>query len=70
MKRLIDLLAPLGALVIIGSQAWSMAGRALPGSGPVSRWERLPPSTVTPEEQQQAMAAAAREAWARPLECR
>jgi ABC-type uncharacterized transport system involved in gliding motility auxiliary subunit len=31
MKRLIDFLAPLGVLVIIGSQAWSMAGRALPG---------------------------------------
>jgi pimeloyl-ACP methyl ester carboxylesterase len=48
----------------------TLAGGALPGSGQVVRWERLPPSTVTPDEQQQAMAAAAREAWARPLECR
>jgi len=48
----------------------SVAGRALPGSGRVARWERLPPSTVSPDEQQQAMVAAAREAWARPLECR
>lgn len=48
----------------------TLAGRAPPGSGQAARWERLPPSTVTPDEQQQAMAAAAREAWARPLECR
>src|SRR5262245_22690144 len=31
MNRLIDLLSPLGVLVIVGSQAWSMAGRNLPG---------------------------------------
>jgi gliding motility-associatede transport system auxiliary component len=31
MKRLIDFLAPLGLLVILGTQAWSMSGRALPG---------------------------------------
>jgi pimeloyl-ACP methyl ester carboxylesterase len=48
----------------------TLAARAPPGSERVARWERLPPSTVTPDEQQQAMVAAAREAWARPLECR
>jgi ABC-type uncharacterized transport system involved in gliding motility auxiliary subunit len=31
MKRLIDFLAPLGVLVILGSQAASMAGKNLPG---------------------------------------
>lgn len=31
MKRLIDFLAPLGLLVILGSQGWAMAGRTLPG---------------------------------------
>jgi ABC-type uncharacterized transport system involved in gliding motility auxiliary subunit len=31
MKRLIDLLAPLGFLVVIGSMAWVRAGRELPG---------------------------------------
>ena len=31
MNRLIDVLAPLGLLVIFGSQAWNMSGRALPG---------------------------------------
>jgi len=31
MKRLIDFLAPLGLLVIVGSQGWTMAGRTLPG---------------------------------------
>jgi len=31
MKRLIDLLAPLGLLVIIGAQMWSRAGKTLPG---------------------------------------
>ena len=31
MKRLVDFLAPLGVLVILGTQAWSMSGRALPG---------------------------------------
>jgi pimeloyl-ACP methyl ester carboxylesterase len=55
---------------VLGAFYGSLAARALPGGGQVARWERLPPSTVTPEEQQQAMAAAAREAWARPLECR
>ena len=40
-----------------------------PASGRAASWERLPPSTVTPDEQQQTMVAAGREAWARPLEC-
>lgn len=31
MKRMIDALAPLGLLVILGSQAWAAAGRNLPG---------------------------------------
>src|SRR5262245_58809674 len=31
MKRLIDFLSPLGLLVILGSQAASMAGKNLPG---------------------------------------
>ena len=48
----------------------TLAAGALPGSEGVARWERLPASTVTPDEQQQTMLAAAREAWARPLECR
>jgi hypothetical protein len=42
---------------------------ALPAGRRSASWVRLPPSTVTPDEQQQAMRAAAREAWARPLEC-
>ena len=31
MKKLVDFLAPLGVLVILGAQAWSLSGRALPG---------------------------------------
>jgi len=45
------------------------AGPALPADRRTGSWERLPPSTVTPEEQQQTMLAAGREAWTRPLEC-
>ena len=44
--------------------------RGPPPGGPTGSWERLPPSTVTPDEQQAAMVAAAREAWQRPLACR
>lgn len=44
--------------------------RGEPAVSGTARWERLPASTVTPDEQQQAMVAAGREAWARPLECR
>ena len=31
MKKLIDLLGPLGLLIMIGSQAWVRAGKSLPG---------------------------------------
>jgi ABC-type uncharacterized transport system involved in gliding motility auxiliary subunit len=31
MKRLVDTLAPLGLLVIVGAMAWTRAGRTLPG---------------------------------------
>jgi len=31
MKRLIDFLAPVGFLVIVGAQVWTRAGRSLPG---------------------------------------
>ncbi len=31
MKRLVDLLAPLGLLVLIGSTAWTRSGKTLPG---------------------------------------
>jgi hypothetical protein len=31
MRKLIDALAPLGLLVIIGAEAWTRAGKALPG---------------------------------------
>jgi pimeloyl-ACP methyl ester carboxylesterase len=48
----------------------AFAAGALPADRRAARWERLPPSTITPDEQQQAMVAAGREAWARPLECR
>jgi pimeloyl-ACP methyl ester carboxylesterase len=45
------------------------AASALPAGGRAASWGRLPPSTVDSEEQQAAMRAAAREAWARPLDC-
>jgi hypothetical protein len=48
----------------------TLVGSVLPPEGQAVRWERLPPSLVTPDEQQQAMRAAAQEAWVRPLECR
>ena len=47
----------------------NFAGPASPPDGRSGSWQRLPPSTITPEEQQQTMIAAGREAWARPLEC-
>ena len=45
------------------------AGPAPPADRRTGSWERLPPSTVPPDDQQQTMIAAGREAWARPLEC-
>jgi len=47
----------------------AVVGPAPPAGGRTASWVRLPPSTVTPDEQQQTMVAAGREAWARPLEC-
>jgi hypothetical protein len=47
----------------------AMVRRGEPAAGE-AKWERLPASTVTPDDQQAAMVAAGREAWARPLECR
>jgi pimeloyl-ACP methyl ester carboxylesterase len=41
-------------------------GEPAPGT---ARWQRLAPSTVSPDDQQAAMRAAGREAWARPLAC-
>lgn len=41
MKRLFDLLSPLGLLIIIGSMAWVRAGRTLPGPGKYYLWAGL-----------------------------
>ena len=30
-RRAVDLLAPLGRLVIVGAEAWQRSGRTLPG---------------------------------------
>ena len=56
--------------VLAAFYADAFAARGPPADGPAATWERLPPSTVTPDEQQAAMVAAGREAWERPLECR
>ena len=55
--------------VLVDFYEKTLVGPALPAGGRAASWERLPPSTVTPDEQQQTMVAAGREAWARPLEC-
>ncbi len=54
--------------ILAAFYAAAIVARGDPPAGD-AQWERLPASTVTPDEQQAAMVAAGREAWARPLEC-
>lgn len=68
VRPTVDRREPHEVLAEFYAEAFVKRGEpAVPGT---ARWERLPASTVTPDEQQQAMVAAGREAWARPLECR